>query len=82
MHGRPRRRWLLHRRRLAGREQQPFEGRVVAIGGQRRRQPCQLGTGYVVGNAGGGNIDDAGDFPLGTTVLEMQPQNFMDFAHG
>ncbi len=40
-----------------------------------------LARGPVVGHWGGRDIDDAGDFPLGTAVLEMQPQGFVDFAH-
>jgi hypothetical protein len=43
-------------------------------------QAGQLGAGPVVGNGGGRNLDDPGDFPLGAAVLELQAQNFMDCA--
>ena len=82
VHGRPGRRQPLYRRRFAGREQQPLQSRVVALGRQWRGQAGQLGAGHIVGDGGGGNLDDAGDFPLGAAVLEMQPQDFMDFSHG
>ncbi len=82
VHGGPSRRRPLHRRRFAGWEQQPLQGRVVALGWQGRGQACQRSAGYVVGHSGGRNVDDAGDFPLGAALLEMQSQHFMDFAHG
>lgn len=46
-------------------------GRVVALGWQRRGQAGQLSAGHIVGDGGGGDVDDAGDFPLGAAVLEI-----------
>ncbi len=65
-----------------GTAQRPLQGSVVALGRQRRGQAGQLGAGHIVGDGGGGDVDDAGNFPLGAAVLEMQPPDFVDFAHG
>ncbi len=78
----PVRRWSLHRRRLAGREQQPFQGRFVQLRRQRITQARQLGTCQVIGHGGRRDANDASDFSLRSAVAEIQPQYFLDFTHG
>ena len=76
MNLRPFRPRALHRRWLAGREQQAVKHLLINFRRKGVTQAGYLGTRQVVADSGWRSADDAGDFPLGTAEFEEQPEDF------